>query len=1617
MKRRNRRSAGFTLAELLVVVAIVVVLSGVGFVAVVNYQRSMTQLERDAVAKEIFVAAQNHLTMAEGQGYLKTEVESAFYGAAGTASADEAGKKIHYFVVNNGTAGDSTLFDLMLPFGSIDEIVRSGGSYIIRYQPNPATVLDVFYCSTDSRFGHTVSETDYVSFVDDMRDVDSENHKSDRRKLSDGGVLGWYGGATALESGAHIESPTIEVENSHKLIVRVTDQNAISNDKPDHKGDKIDASLKLIITGASSGTQAAITIKGTSVSTRVSGPVENVYAVTLDDITTAGKHFADMNTETGGIEFNNEKGLTSKRFIPGENITVTAVAYSSEKLTNIAYSKEATTNSLFADISQKTPAEIIAALNNPSAATPADATKPWVTAMIGSIRHLENLDASISHLDANDTGAFNITNASQIDDLIWSGTADADSDEIKSKDFIRNTKGDASSVSIYKMDGTTHSADNTFIPVNPSHYGESANTPVALAYDGQVVIEPEDTSTPPDPTAPVPAPANHTITGIVVSANTDAGLFQSLAATSSVQNLELIDFSITTTAGNAGALAGSLGAGSTVSNVLARNSEACKDKTYEETPRISSTGSGSAGGLIGSIEAGSAASSISKSAAAMYVSATGNAGGLVGSAAGVTIADSYTGGHTKEGVYSKATPNVTAGTNQSAGGLIGSASGTVTINYCYSTCSTQASGTAASGEGAGATPAVMANAGGLIGKTEGEAVSAHYVYAIGPATGSNVNKGTLVGSGVVKDSSVAVIDADDLKYAYTVDIDIDDLNDVANSGIDGTETVSGVTSYKTVKLADAYPYDTTGHTSEVREIAPAVGETPAQTETVYLYDYLNVVQLHKLEAKNDATVTFTDDSLIPYPAFTQAHYGDWEKVKLVIDTDLTLTNADVLTADVKVPTAQIGEGKLITMLVHGDTSGDATESYLVFKVTPDPAASTEYVIALSEKTVIPGITTDTSGNPLTGDALTNALTAWATAANIRPELNGDNLDIKLDFDNITHCDSDGKGDGHFTQLFPKMIPGEDLSVMAKGGSKSQEEMRTALIGDGTPAGRAAAETENWTYETDQGGTKETWHLGARTNSLFADPQKTVTPESGTPSYTVPGSDVANGVAGISSIRHLENLDARISGLERNDPDNNKPNVTQANQISDLVWNGTSGDSFVEKTGNGSPINIYTMDGEKANPVEKADSTKNNSYIPVSPSVYTPGTGTNPPTYTPVPLTYDARNAKKNNDDTYSSTETENHSISGVTIDTQGDAGLFGTLTAGSSVSNLELVDISVKTEDGNAGALVATLNTEGQAASVVNVSNVVVHNSDSNTSREPTIITFGVDASDVGWNAGGLIGEMKGTSGKIEKSAAALVVSSGNGDAGGLIGKAAGGTVTACHAGGHTNKGTYYEDNGTTPIFNVTATKGDAGGLIGEAGATSISQSYSTCSATGETAGGFVGTSTATASNAISHCYATGLVKGTGEVSVTTGEGSSATIVKYPKEGAFACSIGAAGAVSSCTYFEIINERADADGNYTCLTPLGQGGTNTGIVPFDAIAESGTQSYYIAKGPDDWKTALPYDEQLKTYYKDSSDDTKTKYNLETVKQLGAASVADTDFVIDHYGDWPAPETFVVNATT
>lgn len=609
MKKR-KQNQGFSMAELLIVVAIIVVLAGVAFVGVASHMRSMTKLEYDGYAKEIFVAAQNHLTMAAHLGYPGLSTTDNDFGedepdntvlepidpekSSGLTPTKEG---IYYILVRNGAVSGkgAKMQALMLPTGALADGKALGGSYIIRYHKESARILDVYYWMENAggwagRYNHTYTDEDYEGFL---------NATPDGLKDYGGHVIGYYGGATAgISYKSDVKAPTVKVENGDVLRVLVTNPN--SSD---------DVWVDLTVKGKSSGALKTFTLKKTiGDGSRVTWDSSSgKHSVMLDDITThdgvvTNLHFAKLVADTG-----------SPSFIPGEDLEITAVAYNTnpapDTFSNVAYSNTETKNSLFESISKS-------------------GNTVYDTAAITHIRHLENLDNSISNVSYNGT-KIAVTKAVQkntLDFLDFKNTFDAE-------------------FTITGFNTSPSLDEESFLPVNPVY---------ALDYDGD----------------------QNSIKNITVSGyESDAGLFGAPTGAVSVKNLMLIDFSISGT--NAGALAGKLTGGS-VTNVIAYNSLE-KDSTFAARDNPNITGTGSVGGLIGVQSGGS----VTGSAAAVYVNGA-TAGGFIGTMSSGTVTGCYSGGHTSGGEYKTNNYNVIG--SGDSGGFVGSMTGG-SVGYSYSTCS------------------------------------------------------------------------------------------------------------------------------------------------------------------------------------------------------------------------------------------------------------------------------------------------------------------------------------------------------------------------------------------------------------------------------------------------------------------------------------------------------------------------------------------------------------------------------------------------------------------------------------------------------------------------------------------------------------------------------------------------------------------------------------------------------------------------------------------------------------------------------------------------------------------------------------------------------------------
>jgi prepilin-type N-terminal cleavage/methylation domain-containing protein len=718
VKFNNKK--GFTLAELLTVLGITVILLAIGMIAILHYSNILKLTQMDNTSKEIFIAAQNHLTHAQTSGALKAYDVNNGDGKLGSAMTNEpsdfteatgktwpeGGKdtdNAYYYVVykpgDTSLLKDSILKD-MLPYGSISEDVRTDGYYIIEYNIKTATVYGVFY--NDSK-DLTVSDEGSGIYLNNSADGAKVRGDSDSEKTARIGyksassanfVLGYYGGAMVNVLGTKITEPTIDVNNGDKLEVKITDPNYFKS----VGGTQLKSYITLTVKGVESNAEKTLTLDLNDAGDKGSQTTDNkgyfgswsvksndsstakIYTVDLDDITRAGGHFAEMFPD----------------FIPGEDINLQATCSSNSVLTTVASSDTAMTNSLFESVTPD------------MTGTTYDGTG---TANVTCIRHIENLDAGISNIptakNTSPSSTASTKNQYYINSAVVTKNIDYDTFTAKVEDSSNN-------FSIYLYKKSDAIASN-------SYYG--IRNDVIRAYDGggktikNIVINNADTS-------PATSTSDDCNAGLIRYVNTNIG------GSTELKNFILKDFSIYGYK-NAGVLAAEVNGESknintkvSVTNVLVDGGSVSSGKDSGKA--------NNAGGLIGYAKANLLSISDCASTATCK-SAYGSAGGFIAKIGGAaTISNCYTGGRTVNGKYSTENYNIestlTSNNNMGVGGFIGAIQGTsnlgaINISNCYSTCSVKgywAGGFIGHGEGSGTKKTTDCYATGLVSGTSSE---------------------------------------------------------------------------------------------------------------------------------------------------------------------------------------------------------------------------------------------------------------------------------------------------------------------------------------------------------------------------------------------------------------------------------------------------------------------------------------------------------------------------------------------------------------------------------------------------------------------------------------------------------------------------------------------------------------------------------------------------------------------------------------------------------------------------------------------------------------------------------------------------------------------------------
>ncbi len=202
-------SFGYTMTELLVVVAIIAIVAAIAIPSVIAISRALKFKRVNDHAKSIFLAAQQNLTEMRSDGGLKPLQKAGEEGGvyAITSASFPAEFKTEYVYTTTGTDA----FELILPAGSVEATVRAE-DIVIEYNPITGNVYAVFYCEEDDQNIASV-----YSSSDLPRNADGD--KSRRKDM----MLGYYDGSGLNSSQLELEEvrATVEFVNGEEGIVRV----------------------------------------------------------------------------------------------------------------------------------------------------------------------------------------------------------------------------------------------------------------------------------------------------------------------------------------------------------------------------------------------------------------------------------------------------------------------------------------------------------------------------------------------------------------------------------------------------------------------------------------------------------------------------------------------------------------------------------------------------------------------------------------------------------------------------------------------------------------------------------------------------------------------------------------------------------------------------------------------------------------------------------------------------------------------------------------------------------------------------------------------------------------------------------------------------------------------------------------------------------------------------------------------------------------------------------------------------------------------------------------------------------------------------------------------------
>ena len=213
----NKKKKGYTLAEVLATVAILLILMAIAVPAIFSIRKNLRQKALDNKAELIYTAVQNNLVKLQSNGNSSLYDREKTANVMGRTPSDATKEQKFYYALSSEKADTERAASVLVTTDTVDGELYNN-YWVVEYNPESASVYAVFYSESDSIKPY------------DPNVYDSFRYKDNR--LSDGARIGYYGGDALDGSNTAVLAPKITVTNEEKLVATITCMRQGQDNKP-----------------------------------------------------------------------------------------------------------------------------------------------------------------------------------------------------------------------------------------------------------------------------------------------------------------------------------------------------------------------------------------------------------------------------------------------------------------------------------------------------------------------------------------------------------------------------------------------------------------------------------------------------------------------------------------------------------------------------------------------------------------------------------------------------------------------------------------------------------------------------------------------------------------------------------------------------------------------------------------------------------------------------------------------------------------------------------------------------------------------------------------------------------------------------------------------------------------------------------------------------------------------------------------------------------------------------------------------------------------------------------------------------------------------------------------